>query len=240
MNPFDALQQGSNSPCKLNVDDLALETKNEKMLARIVAEETEAERNSQRDTFRDFDLAPSGLLELLGGQPKRRRYVDTLPWEYFFANEEIIQKCAGRANMPAHEVASFVSKKCRPENWLAMHYFWAYLAQRHFGLAASKIETERLQQEHVLSLAEAGKSALRERAKKSADVAHEKNRKAKADVFSWCKANYTAKKAQGYTLNDMTDELVKQVSYEFETVRKWLTEWKKTPDGKTLTAASNS
>lgn len=234
-NPFAGLQAGDVplTSLKLDVALFNADSEDVRRLARIIAEETEAERERRRNTDRDFEMYSGGLLGALQG--KRQRYVDTLHWDNFFEEEHVYLRCATRANLPEFRVAAFVCKKCNPDNSRAMFLLWGYLLERsfrEFESATKNAERRRFDAE----LSNAKKVALAESARENANKRYGANTNDKKQLVKkevkelWDKWQ---NKRENYKNKSKfaKDMLEKYAELENQTVIvRWCTEWEKSRD----------
>jgi hypothetical protein len=117
-------REGMVDDLKLDPNSISSKVKEDIALAKIIADETEAERNKRRGSKRDFEMQRSLLGETC-------RYVDTLHWDHFIDEEAVYLRCAIKAKLPAYEIIKFVCEKCAPNNARAMMWLWFYLYERH-------------------------------------------------------------------------------------------------------------
>lgn len=102
---------------KLLVHELSLVTELEKSIASVLATKTEEARKERRGGKQDFSIVGGMLREPL-------RYVDTLNWDNFLDDDDLVQSCAEQLGMAASEILAFTCTKCNPSNLRAMHQAW--------------------------------------------------------------------------------------------------------------------
>ena len=105
---------------KLQTEKLALTTKLEKRMAGIIALETEAEREKRRSGKHDF-IVVGGMLSAAKDQ---LHYVDTLDWDHFLDDDDLVRRCAELAGVTGRELLEFVCSKCNPSNLRATQQAW--------------------------------------------------------------------------------------------------------------------
>jgi hypothetical protein len=130
---------------RLQVASLKLTDAKEIALAKIIAEETEAERERRRGSLSNtlipaylFDeirqeitrkpfIAASLGLATLNVNNSFRQIVDTLHWDDLVEKDDVLKRCAKKSALPLPEVAKFVCQKCEPRNLRAMLQLWRAL-----------------------------------------------------------------------------------------------------------------
>ena len=233
---------------KLQTEKLALTTKLEKRMAGIIALETEAEREKRRGGKHDF-IVVGGMLSAAKDQ---LHYVDTLDWDCFLDDDDLVRRCAELAGVTGSELLGFVCSKCNPSNLRAMQQAW----QKSYSLEALekyeaittalvyKLEVDNtvlirelnelevtyhcvkqeIENKHEKAIELAKKLARKEVATKAGKASHKENHQLKADIFAYMDDPTRVKKA----LDDhATDIAEKVVPLKFRTVRKHLTAWNK-------------
>jgi hypothetical protein len=133
------------STLRLQVASLKLTDAKEIALAKIIAEETEAERERRRGSLSNtlipaylFDeirqeitrkpfIAASLGLATLNVNKSFRQIVDTLHWDELVEKDDVLKRCANKSALPLAEVAKFVCQKCEPRNLRAMLQLWRAL-----------------------------------------------------------------------------------------------------------------
>lgn len=111
--PYDA--------ANLEVGALGLNKPNEIELATIIAEETECERELEREHRAD---QLSELPEDARRDAGLISYVDRLGWEVLLTFRDCVVRCADRAGVTPVEVLQFALNKCHPwEPWSLFWYF---------------------------------------------------------------------------------------------------------------------
>lgn len=114
---------------RLNADGLGLEGA-ELSLAKVIAEETEAQREREFAELPVLDVAELNR-EITRGfllqstwtvQEARRSEIDGIPWDDLLTRGKCHLQAAQRARVTPSELVKFALAKCAPTNWLAL--FW--------------------------------------------------------------------------------------------------------------------
>lgn len=114
-------------PKTLIVSSLGLSDPREIQIATIIAEETEIERDRQREKDgstldKTKQPTPNRLVGLLYPEGYTFSYADSLKWEELLTFGQCVFECAKRAHLSVHEILEFVDSKCRPDGWLVFWY----------------------------------------------------------------------------------------------------------------------
>jgi hypothetical protein len=175
------------STLRLQVASLKLTDAKEIALAKIIAEETEAERERRRGSLSNtlipaylFDeirqeitrkpfIAASLGLATLNVNKSFRQIVDTLHWDELVEKDDVLKRCAQKSALPLPEVAKFVCQKCEPRNLRAMLQLWRAL--RVMELAVDFVKDHRAVATELTQLKqEQSKVRELERKKYSAEI----------------------------------------------------------------------
>lgn len=115
-----ALREYAPSSKSLNVEKLSLSNEAEIHLAKIIAEETEAARETERPK------RGKTIRGLLGNEIDA---ADLVEWDEFLQDIEVLQRCARRANIAQAAVLHFAIHKCSPSNWRALFWMHAWFKE---------------------------------------------------------------------------------------------------------------
>jgi hypothetical protein len=118
----------------LDVSELLTLSDSEIVIAKIIAEETEKERERKRDLI---EKPTVGLG--LGINPYG--FLNSQNWEELLTSPSIVAACSDRAGISRVQLLEFALTKCNPKNWNAI--FWMFLTyqlidEKH--LIASEME----------------------------------------------------------------------------------------------------
>lgn len=124
-------------PIRLNPDALGLDGQ-DLAIARIIAEETEAQR--EREIAAQPPLTPEEaaiVVEaqgLLLGPPRTRgelraSAMDLVPWDSLLRQGEAHSRAAARAELGHVELIEFAIAKCHPTNWEALFWYQQWVKQ---------------------------------------------------------------------------------------------------------------
>lgn len=153
-----------NAPRGVKLDLAAISTADdaEAMLAKIISDETEKKRESER--VRN-EMVPQGLLGTMID------YVDTKHWDEYLQDTGVLSACAGRAGVKRTRVLDFAIEKCSPSNWRALFWMHAWYEQIYRNTEADMAEAAKdLEKLYETSKAE----EARVKAKAAADARHGK------------------------------------------------------------------
>lgn len=121
---------GAYAPPKLDVDALRLEDEGSIAMARVIAEETERERELQRKKYPDVPPQPGkGNLGrgLLGDGSYS--YADTQRWDTLLTFGECVFRCSKRTGARPVEVLEFAMDQCRPAEPWPLFWYSQFLEQ---------------------------------------------------------------------------------------------------------------
>lgn len=116
---------------KLNLAVISTTDEAEALLAKIIAEETEKKRESERGKH---GAVQQGLLGSMSD------YVDTRHWDEYLQDTEVLAACADRARVTRTRVLDFAIEKCFPSNWSALFWMRAWYEQIYRNTEADMAE----------------------------------------------------------------------------------------------------
>jgi hypothetical protein len=128
---------------RLDPESLGLTNPRELEVARVIAEETEAQRITVRASY-----PPTATQDSFFG-PMTYDYAGTLPWQDLLTGGvSCVMACTDRLKIPPSVVVQFALAKCRPSNFMGLMWMAEYLKNLDDGLTnelATGIENKHLQ-----------------------------------------------------------------------------------------------
>lgn len=176
-----------NAPHGVRLDLAAISAANdaEAMLAKIISEETEKRRESERGKH---GKVQQGLLGTTVD------YVDTQRWDEYLQDIEVLAACAERAGVARTSVLDFAIEKCFPSNWSALFWMHAWYLQVYRNAEADKTETSK---ELEILYSKKQTESARQRARQMAEAKHDKpggSREKRAAIrAAWASGKYASR-----------------------------------------------
>jgi hypothetical protein len=119
-------------------------TEAERLIVKIIGEETEKERERQKKG--------NALLKALGNDAayeddlqRASAYADSLRWDELLTHPRVVTACSARAGLFKSSLLEFVHIKCNPKNWDGVFWMSAWyteLEKNEFNNDSEKIRAE--------------------------------------------------------------------------------------------------